>query len=76
MTYRAGTLGLSPIGIPDDTPRIVCDGCGLVYRIAVDRLPPKWFLDGKSPRGWLRDVDGHGVRHDACPACARKGPEL
>lgn len=72
MTYHCGTSGLAPIGIPNDTPRIVCDGCGIVYRIKTDRPPPSWFLDGKAPPKWRKVIDGSivsGTRRDYCPRC-------
>jgi hypothetical protein len=71
MSYRCG---ISPgvavlIGEAPDGPRIVCDGCGIVYRIREDRLPPAWFFQGKAPPKWklVKKVDG--MREDRCPTC-------
>lgn len=79
MTYHSGTSGLGHIGIPDDVPRIVCDGCGRVHRIAQGRPPPTWFLDGKAPKGWRRDREelsgGRLRRRDFCPECRRRMEE-
>ncbi len=58
-----------------DTPRIVCDGCGLVHRIPTDRPPPTWFLDGRPPPGW-RGVRDDAFRRDYCPRCKEHGPQV
>ena len=68
MSYIPGSFGLARIGIPDDTPRVVCDGCGMVLRIKADRPPPAWLLDGKAPKGWKFVRDGER-RKDMCPRC-------
>lgn len=76
MTYYAGTYGLGPIGIPNDEPRIVCDGCGLVRYVmsARDKAFPIWFLNGKQPPRWSRVNEGTivdpAVRH-YCKDCKR-----
>ena len=72
MTYRPGTHGLSALGVADDEPRIICDGCGLVYRLRTDRPPPQWFLDGEAPRGWRREQGE--VRTDLCAQCRQVQP--
>ena len=72
MTYRPGTYGLSVLGVADDEPRFICDGCGLVYRLRTDRPPPKWFNDGKSPRGWWRRGPSD-AREAYCPKCVMTG---
>lgn len=66
MSYHCGTRGLSGLGIPDGSPRVECDGCGLVWNI--DGPPPRWFLAGKPPRNWAGGkLDGK--RWDLCPRC-------
>jgi len=74
VTYRPGTHGLSALGVADDEPRIICDGCGLVYRLRTDRPPPQWFLDGKAPRGWSKSYEydhlvKNETRTDLCAKC-------
>ena len=76
MAYRAGTRNLGPLGIPDDVPRVICDGCGLVHRIKPNRLPPMWMLDGKAPPKWRRSRDADGKRRDVCPRCIAGGVQL
>lgn len=70
MSYRCG---LGPniaklLGEEAGGPRITCDGCGLRFDCDFKRAPPKWFLDGKPPRGWaqIRNAD---ERLDYCPRC-------
>lgn len=75
MSYRvgigprlAGKMGVEPGG-----PMIICDGCGKKLPIqTLTSLAPKWFLDGKPPRGWrgIRMNDG-SKRWDLCPLCWR-----
>jgi len=67
VSYRAGTFGIP--GIADDSPRIICDGCSLVFRLPADRLPPMWFLDGKTKPGWKKTTASDGQRRDYCPQC-------
>lgn len=69
MSYRAGTGGLSLVGIPDTSPTITCDMCGKAHEVKWP--PPAWFLDGKAPPGWRikRDSD---TRTDWCKACKAK----
>lgn len=78
MTYHVGIgLGMASIGIRPCEPHISCDGCGLVYNIRTDRIPPLWFLDGKAPRGWkqIRTSTADIVsRRDYCPRCKDKMP--
>lgn len=62
MSYRPGTYGLSVLGVADDEPRFICDGCGLVYRLRTDRPPPKWWRRGPSD-----------AREDYCPQCVMTG---
>lgn len=70
MTYYCGTAGLTRLGIANDGPRIVCDECGIVYRLRTDRPPPAWFMDGKAPPGWKRMEKPK--RHDRCANCRKK----
>lgn len=71
MTYRAGTRGLSMLGIPDDEPRVICDGdgCRRVLRVNTSHIPPRWLLDGKAPPRWRLARDENGNRRDFCPRC-------
>ena len=48
MTYRPGTYGLGALGIANDEPRIICDGCGLVYRLRTDRARFLAFLEANA----------------------------
>jgi hypothetical protein len=73
VTYHCGTYGLESIGIPSDTPRIVCDGCRIIYRIprrGAVGAPPAWFLNGNAPPRWRKDEGADGLRRDYCPGCA------
>ncbi len=70
MSYRAGTAGLSGLGIADSAPRIICDGCGYTLRVGMYGVPPVWFLDGKAPPKWRKvQRTADGGRVDYCPAC-------
>ena len=74
MSYIAGIQGFDRYGIRSDGPRIECNGCGAVMRIATDRAPPAWLLNGKAPRGWKLVRDGE-KRIDMCrSALPRRGP--
>jgi len=68
MSYRCGTSGLERFGVPSDSPRIICDGCGYVLRIGAYGPPPAWFLDGKSAPRWRKTGEGE-TRQDRCPKC-------
>ena len=80
MSYRAGTRGLGRLGIPDDVPRIVCDGCGTTYPLVLRGAagaPPSWFLNGKAPPKWRlarSGSDSDTVRRDYCPLCKEETP--
>jgi hypothetical protein len=65
VSYRAG-IG-AKLGHEPGEPHIICDGCGATVTVT---WPPRWFLDGKPPRGWrgLRMADG-SRRWDLCPRC-------
>ena len=70
MSYHAG-IGpqlAAMMGVSADGPRITCNGCGMVYRLREDRLPPQWFLDGKAPPGWAT-TESKGKRDDRCKRC-------
>jgi hypothetical protein len=64
VSYHCGTSALGR-----RWRRITCDGCGAVYRVRADRVPPSWFLDGKAPRGWIRVNGDEGQRRDYCGGC-------
>lgn len=72
MSYRAGTIGLGGYGVPDNYPRIICDGCGHTERADLPRRgvygpPPMPFK-----RGWSGKYNDDGrTRHDMCPACKK-----
>ena len=72
MSYHAGILGFA--GVENTVPRIVCDTCGAIFTIALNR-PTMWFLDGKAPPKWKRNRRGNINEHrrDACPTCVAAG---
>lgn len=73
MSYECGIGGgMRRIGFEPREPAIRCDGCGITVAIANrTSFAPKWFLDGKAPKGWKR-IDDCGKRRDYCPRCRPK----
>jgi len=68
MGYYAGIgPGLRGLGVEPREPNIACDGCG--QTVFIPGIPPKWFLDGKAPRGWLTKRLPDGTRTDYCGKC-------
>ncbi len=51
MTYHPG-MRLASFGGPNQDPHLTCDGCGVRYNIPADRMPPKWLMENKAPKGW------------------------
>ena len=72
MSYQCGTGPLleSALGIKAGPPRIICDGCGLVFEVKGGRRsgPPAWFIANKAPPKW-KGTRTDEVRWDYCPAC-------
>lgn len=72
MSYRAGIgASMKALGFEPGEPHIICDGCGQTHLVANNTtFAPRWFLDGKPPRGWrgVRMADG-SRRWDLCPRC-------
>ncbi len=73
MSYRAGTIGLARIGIPDDVAHLLCDGCGARRTVTKPSgMPYSWLLDDKAAPGWAKKkVDG--MRRDYCQTCKAVG---
>jgi len=60
---------MSKLGLVPGPPEVICDGCGLRWRIERNP-PPEWFLDGKPPPKWTgRRTESERV--DLCPRCSR-----
>ena len=71
MSYRCGIgYGAEAIGLTAGPPMIICNGCRARYVIKAP--PPKWFLDGKAPRGWMTIRLDNNARQDLCPTCVEK----
>lgn len=76
MTYHAGIGPGLPI-IPACDPHVRCDGCGTVFKIAMDRAPPVWLLNRQAPRGWKATHDvtaDHDRMQHWCPRCRHLAP--
>ena len=75
MSYRCGIYEplASVMGVEPGPPRITCDGCGIKHVLRENKLPPKWFLDGKAPPGWRMDKQRE-VRRDYCRTCKDNNP--
>jgi len=71
MSYRAGIFGFEHLGIPSGVPRLICDGCGLVWILPTNRPPPAWFLAKEAKPGWSTSKDGD-TRKDYCSICKSK----
>lgn len=74
MSYRCGVgAGMAKIGFAPRGPAIVCDGCGAEYKIDIGVIPPRWFLDGKPPRGWhWANINDSVGRRILCQKCWRE----
>lgn len=74
MSYRCGVWGelAKLLGVEPGGPRVTCDGCGARIVVRDDRMPPKWLLDGKPPRGWATVKNADGTRTDTCGNCRKK----